>query len=118
MTTATASATIDPRKGYAAVKGSTAYTQNRPYATDNFVLIAREGLIPVDVRATTEGFLATDRLVDRWGSGATPDGAIADLYVSLGDYLGDLKRHAGRLSPRLEHQMHVLQAVLDVDGGA
>lgn len=93
------------------------YTESRPYATDNFLIVARGGLIPVDVRSTTDGYLATDRLADRWGSGTTPDEALADLFDSLMDYLEDLERHAERLSQRLQHQTRVLRAVLDVHGG-
>ena len=117
MTTATVSAAVDPRRSNSASISSVPYAQSRSHATDNFVLIVRGGLIPVDVRETANGFLATDRLVDRWGSGATPKGALNDLFASLGDYLEDLEQHAGRLSPRLQHQMQMLRAVLDVHGG-
>ena len=117
MTTATVSVAVDPRRTNAA-SSSASYTQSLSHSTDNFVLVVRGGLIPVDVRETADGFLATDRLVDRWGSGATAKGALDDLFASLGDYLEDLEQHDGRLSPRLEHQMHVLQAVLEVHGGA
>lgn len=115
MTSATAKAAIDRRKTNAA--GGISYAGNPPYATDNFYIVSGDALIPVDVRQTARGFLATDRLVDRWGEGTTEQEALDELYAALLDYFADLEDHAGRLSVRLQHHMHILQNVLGAHGG-
>lgn len=113
MTSATAAAEVDPRRGNSGA-ASVFYPRQQSYATDNFLLYAAPGRrpIPVDLRATDHDFLATDHLVDRWGSGDTPEEALEELFVALVDYLQDLEEHAGRLSTRLQHHMRILKDVL------
>lgn len=104
-----ATVTLDPQTY---VERGTTYGEPTSRQENYLYILATGGEIPISVEPRKDGYLAVDSLISIWGEGDTHDAAIEDLVMALRDRLDDLRSHGGRMSPRLERQLRLLEHVL------
>ena len=110
-----ATVTLDPQ---AYVESGETYNNDQSTSRqENYVyILATGGEIPVSVEPTKAGYLAVDSLISVWGEGDSQESAMEDLLRVLRERLEDLQSHAGRMSPRLESQLRLLEHVFRAHG--
>lgn len=65
--------------------------------------------ILIEVTKDDDGVTVTDKLVSRFGEGATVAEALSDYASDVLDYFTMLRERRGRLSPRLARHLRVLE---------